>query len=439
MRTRNLADVRSDSDLAVQAAAGSTPAFEELYRRHAPAAWGLACAVTGGAEHAADAVADAFVGVFRALPAGRPENPAAFRTSLMAATLGAAIDHLRRRDRVEVPGAIAHPGRRAPNPATDRLAAAFGALPERWRTVLWLTEVEGMAPEAAAAVVGSTAATTARLAMRARAGLRERMAAPGEWADLPTALRATAPAAPAALAGAVTARWKLASAAGPAAAAVAGGSASPGLRGKLQKPLLATSTGLFALGIIAASVVSGPDSSPGRALPTRSVPPAVTTQPAQVAPQQTIRLAAAEGPPTATFDSGLRDLLAPAVSAVPAAAPAATAAGPATIEEPAGPGEAAPPIFDSAPGSEPATDAPAAPPPALSDALIGAGLGVGIGGQDVGLTVDLGPTPGIGVTLGPLALGEATPAVPGSALGVAVDLSSVLLPAALPSGLASGQ
>ena len=45
MRTRNLADVRSDSDLAVQAAAGSTPAFEELYRRHAPAAWGLACEI----------------------------------------------------------------------------------------------------------------------------------------------------------------------------------------------------------------------------------------------------------------------------------------------------------------------------------------------------------------------------------------------------------
>src|SRR5439155_18071472 len=53
-------------------------------------------------------------------------------------------------------------------------AEAFRSLPERWRTVLWLSEVEGMAPSEVAPLLGVTANTAAQLAVRARAGLRER-------------------------------------------------------------------------------------------------------------------------------------------------------------------------------------------------------------------------------------------------------------------------
>jgi hypothetical protein len=52
------------------------------------------------------------------------------------------------------------------------VSGAFRALPERWRSVLWLTEVEGMPARQAAAVLGMSPNAVAQLAMRARAGLR---------------------------------------------------------------------------------------------------------------------------------------------------------------------------------------------------------------------------------------------------------------------------
>jgi hypothetical protein len=57
---------------------------------------------------------------------------------------------------------------------TALVSQAFADLPERWRSVLWLTEVEGMAPREAAEVLGLSANGAAQLAVRARAGLRER-------------------------------------------------------------------------------------------------------------------------------------------------------------------------------------------------------------------------------------------------------------------------
>lgn len=51
-------------------------------------------------------------------------------------------------------------------------AQALGRLPERWRTVLRLTETEGMSPAQAAEVLAMPANAVAALAFRAREGLR---------------------------------------------------------------------------------------------------------------------------------------------------------------------------------------------------------------------------------------------------------------------------
>src|SRR5436309_2713413 len=72
--------------------------------------------------------------------------------------------------------------RAAPGPAERALAdedaqlvaRAFSDLPERWRSVLWLTEVEGIPAREVATRLGLTANGAAQLAVRARAGLRER-------------------------------------------------------------------------------------------------------------------------------------------------------------------------------------------------------------------------------------------------------------------------
>ena len=53
-------------------------------------------------------------------------------------------------------------------------AAAFRSLPERWRSVLWLTYVERLDPDEVGTILGVSDNGLAQLALRARAGLRER-------------------------------------------------------------------------------------------------------------------------------------------------------------------------------------------------------------------------------------------------------------------------
>ncbi|MDQ1437909.1 MAG: hypothetical protein QOK43_1538 [Acidimicrobiaceae bacterium] len=184
----SLADpaVVADADLAERAAAGDNRAFEELYRRHAPAAWRVAQAVTNHKDDAADAVSEAFAGVLQALPAGRLRDGGSFRAYLLSATRRASIDQLRRRQRQQ-PGDMAglaeRPATAVSGSPIERLlvatdsalvASAFRGLPERWRSVLWLTEVEQIPAKEAAPILGMSANGVAQLAVRARNGLRER-------------------------------------------------------------------------------------------------------------------------------------------------------------------------------------------------------------------------------------------------------------------------
>lgn len=174
----------SDGELAEQAAAGSSSAFDALYRRHAQVAWRVAQAITGNREDASDAVSEAFTRVLQALPAGRLQDSGQFRSYLLAATRNAAIDGLRRSGRsrptdsietLERPNVVSGPAEVMINAAdTSLVAAAFLGLPERWRSVLWLTEVEGIPAKDAAALLGLSPNGVAQLAVRARAGLRER-------------------------------------------------------------------------------------------------------------------------------------------------------------------------------------------------------------------------------------------------------------------------
>jgi RNA polymerase sigma factor (sigma-70 family) len=178
-------DVRTDDELVTAAAGGNRTAFEELYRRHADAAWGVAMSVTRDRNDAADAVSDAFTRMFTAVETGRLVG-VPFRPYLLTATRNASIDILRRSSRVDptdqIDDARVPRTREVTTPAdavmlgaeTALVAQAFADLPERWRSVLWLTEVEGMAPREAAEVLGLSANGAAQLAVRARAGLRER-------------------------------------------------------------------------------------------------------------------------------------------------------------------------------------------------------------------------------------------------------------------------
>ncbi|GAC1593693.1 MAG: hypothetical protein NVS3B21_14970 [Acidimicrobiales bacterium] len=173
-----------DRALAGLAAAGDSRAFEELYRRHADAAWGVAQAVAANPHDAADAVAEAFTRMLHALASGRLDTDVPFRPYLLVTTRNVAIDQHRHSARttsgseaftVDLPATSAGPAERALDRADSTFVAeAFRGLPERWRTVLWMTEVEGIPAKEVGARLGLSPNSAAQLAARARAGLRSR-------------------------------------------------------------------------------------------------------------------------------------------------------------------------------------------------------------------------------------------------------------------------
>lgn len=166
----------SDAALIESARSGDSRAFAELWRRHYRPAARVARQYTSSID-ADDLVSEAFVRIYqRVLAGGGPTG--AFRPYLyttvrnLASSWGAAS-----RD-VQVDVIEDFEDERIPDDpaawALDRTltARAFRSLPERWQTVLWYTEVEGMDPHEVAPIMGLTPNGVAALSDRAREALR---------------------------------------------------------------------------------------------------------------------------------------------------------------------------------------------------------------------------------------------------------------------------
>ncbi|MEZ5190383.1 MAG: sigma-70 family RNA polymerase sigma factor [Schumannella sp.] len=166
----------SDTELIESARSGDTSAFAELWRRHFRPAARVARQFTS--IDADDLVSEAYARIFqRVLAGGGPTG--AFRPYLyttirnLASSWGAAsrevqVDLIEEFEDERIPeDPAAH--------ALDRTltARAFRSLPERWQTVLWYTEVEGMDPHEVAPIMGISANSVAALSYRAREGLRK--------------------------------------------------------------------------------------------------------------------------------------------------------------------------------------------------------------------------------------------------------------------------
>ena len=448
----------SDAELASLAGEGDSTAFGELYRRHAPAAWRVAQAVTGNPDDAADAVSDAFARVLQALPAGRLTSGELFRPYLLTATRNAAIDVLRRGgkstptsdvDRLDSASVRSGPPERLlEGEDSSFVVEAFKSLPERWRSVLWLSAVEGMAPSEIGPLLGVTANTAAQLGVRARAGLRERFlqahlraqvpadcqfttrslgayvagrlsprdlakvdqhlaaceeccARRDELEDLGSTLRRVAIPLPLMLGSAALAHWKLASATHasliPAAKAAGAIPPSPSrLATKMHKPLLAASTGLFALGIISATVISSPI-KPRAGSPRASGP----TIPAAAPPVVVEQFAGAITPlPTVTDTTPIA-----ALETAPPASQEVVGVGPAAVTAPT----AVP---------TPPVDPPVVAPKPQTKPV--ASLGIAITVTQLGdAGVALGTTC-VGVAVGPVAAGCTPPATDAKNAGIAI-------------------
>jgi RNA polymerase sigma factor (sigma-70 family) len=88
-----------DLELHRRLSAGDRAAFDELYRRYASAAYGLAFRVTGQAVLAQDVVHDAFLALWRA-PEAFDERRGSFRTFFLSLVHHRAVDTVRRETRL---------------------------------------------------------------------------------------------------------------------------------------------------------------------------------------------------------------------------------------------------------------------------------------------------------------------------------------------------
>jgi RNA polymerase sigma factor (sigma-70 family) len=171
-------DRKSDAELIAAVRGGDTEAYGVLYERHLHAAKRAASCLSNTAAEREDLVADAFTRVLRVLRDGRGPNEE-FRAYLLVTMRNAAISTTRGAS-VSLYADV--PETYLPNPGGDPVelrwnastaATAFASLPERWRTVLWHTEVEEESPADIAPLLGMSANGVAALAYRAREGLRQ--------------------------------------------------------------------------------------------------------------------------------------------------------------------------------------------------------------------------------------------------------------------------
>jgi RNA polymerase sigma factor (sigma-70 family) len=173
------AELVSDADLITAIRSGDMSAYGELYRRHVAAAQGLARQLVRGPAEVDDVVAETFSKVLDLMRrGGGPQD--AFRPYLLTAVRRVAYDRFRGERRNVTTDEIEafDPGQPFIDPAVAGLersliAKAFLSLPERWRAVLWHTEIEGAKPADVAPLLGLTANGVAALAYRAREGLRQ--------------------------------------------------------------------------------------------------------------------------------------------------------------------------------------------------------------------------------------------------------------------------
>jgi RNA polymerase sigma factor (sigma-70 family) len=169
----------TDAELSAAVRSGCTDAFGDLYRRHLPAARRLAHRLTPSSWEADDLVSEAFARVLDTLRCGGGPD-AAFRAYLLTTLRNARYDQTRRDRRLEFSAEMAEydPGVPFRDVALEQheaaqVARAYARLPERWRLVLWHTEICGESPAELAAEYGTSPNCVSALAYRARVGLRQ--------------------------------------------------------------------------------------------------------------------------------------------------------------------------------------------------------------------------------------------------------------------------
>jgi RNA polymerase sigma factor (sigma-70 family) len=156
------------------AGAGDERAFRELYRRHTPALYQLVLRMLGGvASDAEDVVQETWIRAVRQLSKFRWES--SLRTWVTAIGLNLAREVLRKRARSRTEELDDHPGLSTrPVRDADRidLERAIARLPNGYRAVLVLHDVEGFTHEEISRQLGIAVGTSKSQLFDARRAIR---------------------------------------------------------------------------------------------------------------------------------------------------------------------------------------------------------------------------------------------------------------------------
>lgn len=179
----------SESHLIELVLAGDPAAERQLYDLHVDRVYRLAYRLAGGdADLAQDFTQESFLRAFDRL--GDFKGKSALSTWLHAITVSVSLNGLRKVKRhrqretdLEEAATVYRTTREAEPDLKTRLRRAIAALPERYKTVFVMYDVEGYTHEEIGNVLGLPVGTSKARLSRAREKLREALADfAGEWA-----------------------------------------------------------------------------------------------------------------------------------------------------------------------------------------------------------------------------------------------------------------
>ena len=168
----------TDLELVERARAGDEAAFRVLYDRNVDRIYRLVYRMAGSDDMARDFTQDAFLRAWERLDQFRGD--AAFSTWLHSIAVSVALNGLRKVDRhrkrersLEDAAHVAPTTRRLEPDAVERLREAVDELPEMYRTVFLMHDLEGFSHGEIAEALGVAEGTSKARLFRARAKLRE--------------------------------------------------------------------------------------------------------------------------------------------------------------------------------------------------------------------------------------------------------------------------